>query len=152
MAIIRWKDRDLYDPWHDFRKLQSEINNLFDFDNLPTSTGLFDRTFSPAIDVIENSGDYTVTCELPGLDQKEIDVSIASNVLTIKGQKKDEYEEKKGKYYKKETWSGSFQRTLPLPTTVAADKIQAELKDGMLTIVLPKKEEAIPKQIAVNIK
>jgi len=152
MAIIRWKDRDAYDPWNDFRRLQNEINDLFDFDRLPSSTGLFDRSFSPAIDVVEGSNDYTVTCELPGLDQKEIDVSIASNVLTIKGQKKDEREEKKGKYYKKESWSGSFQRTLPLPTSVAADKVKADLKDGVLTIVLPKKEEAKPKQIAVNIK
>jgi len=152
MAMIRWKDRDVYDPWHDFKKLQNEINSLFDFDRLPTSTGLFDRSFSPAIDVIENTNDYTVACELPGLDQKEIDVSIASNVLTIKGQKKDEHEEKKGKFYKKESWSGSFQRTLPLPMSVEGDKIKAELKDGVLTIVLPKKEEVKPKQIAVSIK
>jgi len=152
MAIIRWKDRDVYDPWQDFKRLQNEINNLFDFDRMPTSTGLFDRSFSPVIDVIENTNDYTVTCELPGLDQKEIDVSIASNVLTIKGQKKDEHEDKKGKFYKKESWSGSFQRTLSLPMSVEGDKIKAELKDGILTIVLPKKEEAKPRQIAVNIK
>jgi len=152
MAIIRWKDRDAYDPWKDLKNLQKEINNLFDFGNLPASTGLFDRSFSPAIDVIENTNDYTVTCELPGLEQKDIDVSIASNVLTIKGQKKDEHEEKKAKFYKKESWSGSFQRTLPLPMTVEVDKIKAELKDGMLKVTLPKKEEAKPKQIAVNIK
>jgi len=152
MAIIRWKDRDVYEPWNEFRRLQSEINSLFDFDRLPTTTGLFDRSFSPAIDVIENAGDYTVTCELPGLEQKDIDVSIASNVLTIKGQKKDVHEEKKGKYFKKESWSGSFQRTLPLPTSVEGDKVKAELKEGVLTIVLPKKEEAKTKQIAVNIK
>jgi len=73
-------------------------------------------------------------------------------VLTIKGQKKDEREEKKGKYYKKESWSGSFQRTLPLPASIENDKIQAEFKEGILTITLPKKEEARTKQIAVNIK
>jgi len=152
MAIIRWKDRDLYDPWNDFKKLQNEINDLFDFDHLPSSSGLFDRSFSPAIDVVENTNDYTVTCELPGLDQKEIDVSIASNVLTLKGQKKDEHEEKKSKFYKKESWSGSFQRTLPLPMSVAAEKVKAELKDGILTVVLPKKEEVKPRQIAVSTK
>jgi len=152
MAIIRWKDRDMYDPWGDFKKLQNEINSLFDFDRFPATTGLFDRSFSPALDVIENSQDFTVKCELPGLDQKDIDVSIASNVLTIKGQKRDEREEKKGKYYKKESWSGSFQRTLPLPASIENDKIQAEFKEGILTITLPKKEEAKTKQIAVNIK
>jgi len=152
MAIIRWKDRDVNDPWSDFKKLQNEINNLFDFDAFPSTTGLFDRSFSPAVDVSENPNGYTVTCELPGLELKDIDVSIASNVLTIKGQKKDEKEEKKGKFFRKESWSGSFQRTLPLPISIDAEKIQAELKDGILSIVLPKKEEAKPKQIAVNIK
>jgi len=140
----------LYDPWNDFKNLQKEINNLFEFDRFPASTGLFDRSFSPAIDVVENANDYTVICEMPGLEQKEIDVSIASNVLTIKGQKKEE--ERKGKYFKKESWSGTFQRTLPLPTSVEADKIAATLKDGILTIVLPKKEEVKPKQIAVSVK
>jgi len=152
MAIIRWKDRDLYDPWGDFKKLQNEINSLFDLDRFPATTGLFDRSFSPAVDLVENPQDFTVSCELPGLDQKEIDVSIASNVLTIKGQKKNEREEKKGKYYRKESWSGSFQRTLPLPASVDGDKIKAELKNGILIIVLPKREEAKAKQIAVNVK
>ena len=93
-----------------------------------------------------------MTCELPGLEQKDIDVTIASNVLTIKGQRKNEWEEKRGKVYRKESWSGSFQRTLPLPTSVDGEKIKAELKDGILTITLPKREEAKPKQIAVNVK
>lgn len=152
MALIRWKDRDVYDPWSDFKKLQNEINSLFNFDSVPSATGIFDRNFSPAIDVIENSNDFTVTCELPGLEQKEIEVSIASNVLTIKGEKKSEQDDKKGKFYRKESWSGSFQRTLPLPASVETDKIQAELKDGLLTLLLPKKEEVKPKQITVNIK
>lgn len=158
MAIVRWKNRDLAspwgknDPWADFKSLQDEINELFDIDRFPTTAGLFDRSVSPAIDIVEGDHDFTVTCELPGLDQKDIDVSIASNVLTLKGQKKDEREEKKGKYYKKESWSGSFHRTLLLPASVSADKISAELKDGILTIILPKKEDAKPKQITVNIK
>ena len=152
MAIIKWKNRDLYDPWNDFRSLQSEINNLFELDRFPTSTGIFDRSVSPAIDVIENEHEYTVNCEIPGMEQKDIDVSIASNVLTIKGEKKTEQESKDGKYYKKETWSGSFQRTLPLPGSVDSGKISAKLKDGVLTVLLPKKEEAKPKQISVNVK
>ncbi|MBN1410247.1 MAG: Hsp20/alpha crystallin family protein [Spirochaetales bacterium] len=152
MAIVRWKNRDLYDPWADFKSLQDEINDLFDIDRFPSTTGLFDRSVSPAIDVIEGEHEFTVKCELPGMEQKDIDVSIASNILTIKGQKKNEVEEKKGKYYKKESWAGNFQRTLSLPSSVAADKISAELKDGILTIALPKKEEAKPKQIEVNIK
>jgi HSP20 family molecular chaperone IbpA len=71
--------------------------------------------------------------------------------LTIKGQKKGETEEKRGKYYRKESWSGSFHRTLPLPSLVDGDKITAQLSNGVLTITLPKREEAKPKQIAVNV-
>ena len=152
MALIRWKDRDLTDPWAELRNIQEEINSLFDLDRFPVTTGLFDRSVSPAIDVAEGTADFTVTCELPGLEQKDIDVTIASNVLTIKGQRKNEWEEKRGKVYRKESWSGSFQRTLPLPTSVDGEKIKAELKDGILTITLPKREEAKPKQIAVNVK
>jgi HSP20 family protein len=152
MALIKWKNRDVYNPWAEFKNLQDEINELFDIDRFPVASGLFDRSFSPAIDVIENEHEFNVTCELPGMEQKDIDVSVAANVLTIKGEKKDEREEKKGKYYRKEIWSGSFHRTLPLPATVELDKIGAQLKDGVLKITLPKKEEAKPKQITVSVK
>lgn len=152
MALIRWKNRDLDDPWTGLRNLQNEINDLFDLDRFPVERGLFDRSVSPAIDVVEGEQDFTVTCELPGLEQKDIDVLIASNVLTIKGEKKSEQEQKKGKYYRKESWSGSFQRTLSLPVSVDSEKTRAQLKDGILVITLPKKEEAKPKQISVNIK
>lgn len=152
MAMVRWKDRDLYDPWGNMRSLQEEINKLFDFDQFPSTTGLFDRNVSPPIDIIEGAREFSVLCELPGMEQKDIDLTIASNVLTVKGDKKSEHEETKGKYYRKESVSGSFQRTIPLPESVDPDKIQAVLKEGILTITLPKKEEAKPRQISVNVK
>ena len=152
MALVKWKNRNLYDPWAEMRTLQSEINDLFRNDRLPTTTGLFDRSVTPAIDFIEGENEFTVTCELPGLEEKDIDVSIASNVLTLKGRKNTENENKNGKYYKKETWTGSFQRTLALPQTVDSEKIGAQLKNGILRIVLPKKEESKPKQITVEIQ
>ena len=152
MALVKWKNRDIYDPWGDLRSLQNEINELFETDRFPGYTGLFDRNYSPSIDVIESENDYSVICELPGIEQKDVDLSIASNVLTIKGAKKGEREEKKGKYFRKESWSGSFQRTLPLPSSVDPEKVEAELKDGVLAVKLPKKEEAKPKSITVNIK
>ncbi len=151
MALVKWKNREVFDPWGDMKALQEEINELFDMDRFPRTAGLFERTFSPAIDVCENPNDCVVSCELPGIDKKENDISIASNVLTIKGQKKGETEEKRGKYYRKESWSGSFHRTLPLPSLVDGDKITAQLSNGVLTITLPKREEAKPKQIAVNV-
>jgi HSP20 family protein len=152
MAIIRWKKKDMYDPWSELDRLQDEINDLFDVDRFPTTSGLFDRPISPAIDVIENPENYKVICELPGIDLEDIDVSITSNVLTIKGEKKEDKEEKKGRYYRKESCAGGFQRTLSLPGSVEADKVKAEFKNGIMSITLPKKEEAKPKQITVNIK
>jgi len=152
MAIVKWKNPKLYDPWADLKNLQNEINDLFNYDRMPSSTGLFDRNVTPAIDFVEGENDYTVKCELPGLEQKDVDVSIASNVLTIKGSKEENREEKKGKYYKKEIWSGSFQRTISLPSSVDSSKIFALLKDGVLSITLPRKEETKPKQISVNVK
>lgn len=152
MALVRWKNKDLYDPWANLKSIQNEINDLFDIDRPPTTTGLFDRSVSPDIDVIEGEQNFTVFCELPGLDPKDVDVSVASNVITIKGEKKGEKEEKQGRFFKKESWSGAFQRTLPLPSSVDVEKIEATLKDGILTVTLPKKEEAKPKQITVNAK
>jgi HSP20 family protein len=152
MALIKWKNRDPYDPWSDIRTLQEEINDLFDIDRFPPISGLFDRSNSPSIDIVEGENDFTVACELPGLEQKDIDLSIVSNVLTIKGDKKNERETRNGKYYKKETWSGSFQRTLSLPSSVDPERVNAQLKDGILTVSLPKKEEAKPKQISVNVR
>ncbi|OQY32956.1 MAG: heat-shock protein Hsp20 [Spirochaetaceae bacterium 4572_59] len=152
MAIVKWKNKNLYDPWAELTNLQSEINELFNYDRLPSTTGLFERSVTPAINFVEKENEYTVTCELPGLEEKDIDVSIASSVLTIKGNKKGSSEEKKGKYYKREIWSGGFQRTLSLPHMVDSEKISADLKDGMLTVSLPKKEEMKPKQISVKVK
>jgi HSP20 family protein len=93
-----------------------------------TSHGLFNRPVSPAIDIVKSADVFKVVCELPGIDLKDIDVSITSNVLTIKGEKKVEKEEKKGKYYRKKSRSGSFQRTLSLLTSADAEKVAAELK------------------------
>ena len=152
MALLQWRNNDLYDPWRDMQSLQNEINRLFDLERTPASTGLFDRSVSPSIDIIEDEQCLTVLCELPGMEQKDIDLTIASNVLTIKGEKKQESEEKEKKFYRKESISGSFQRTLSLPETVDGENVSAVLKDGILTIVLQKKEEAKPRQISVHVK
>lgn len=152
MALVRWKDREL-EPVATFDWLQEQINDLFeDFGRWPTTKGLFDRTISPAVDVIEGPDRYTVECELPGMTQKDIDVSIASGVLTIKGEKKGQHEDKGGKVYREETWEGSFQRTLSLPRNVDADKVEASYNDGVLRISVPKSEAAKAKRIALKAK
>lgn len=154
MALIQRRNRDVYSPWDEMRRLQEEINDLFNFDTLPSKRSLFERSVSPSIDVVENDNSFVATCELPGIKEKDIDVNLASNVLTIKGSKSEvkEEKEKNGKYYRKESQSGSFQRTLPLPSAVDPDKVKAEMSNGILTIELPKSEESKPKQIAVDVK
>ncbi len=153
MALVRWKERTPYDPWADLQKLQSEINDLFDVGARSENAGLFDRSVSPPVDIIESEHDFSIICELPGLEQKDIDLSITSNIITIKGEKKGKNELKeKGKLYKKESWSGSFQRTLSMPESIDSEKIKAELSNGILTINVLKKEEMKAKQIAVKVK
>jgi HSP20 family protein len=152
MAITRWRRGGLIDPVDEMDQLQREINRLFDFDNDESVRGLFDRSVAPAMDVEETADEFWVTCDLPGVERSDIDVSIANNILTVKGHKKAYREKDEGRVYRNETWSGDFQRTLSLPNAADPDKISAELKNGVLTIRLPKREEVKPKQISVNVK
>jgi HSP20 family protein len=129
--------------------MREEFDRFFGLE--PMISGLFDRVKSPAIDVVEKDDAFVVTCDLPGVEMKDLEVNIANNVLTIKGEKKDSREVKDAKVYRQESWFGSFQRTLSLPDIVDPDKIEAVMKDGVLKITLPKKEEVKPKQIAVKV-
>lgn len=150
MALVRWRDRDL-DPGDTLDWLQDQVNDLFlGFPQLPLARGLFDRTASPPVDVIETPDLYVVECDLPGMDQKDIDVSIASGVLTIKGEKKGPEGAKGNKVYRDETWHGSFQKTLSLPQNVEPDKVEARYADGVLSIGVPKSEQARAKKIALK--
>ncbi len=147
MAIIRW-NQGFPDPFREMERIQEEINRLFNFSRIPESAGIFDRAVSPAIDIVENNDSFIVTSDLPGVKPGDLEISVTENVLTIKGEKKAENE--KARVYRKETWEGSFQRTVSMPMSVDADKVEASLKDGVLTLVLPKREEHKPKQISVK--
>ena len=151
MALIRWFDRDL-EPTSTFDWLQRQINDLFQFPRLPEVQGLFDRRVSPALDVVEHADHFEVACDLPGLDQKDVDITVSSGVLTIRGEKKQERKSEKAKVYRKETWEGSFQRTISLPSTVDSEKVEASYRDGVLRVRLPKKEEAKTRRIELKSK
>lgn len=151
MDVVRWKKNGMLDPVGQFDQLQDEINRLFDFDRFDSGSGLFDRTMSPALDVIERDDDFVISCDLPGVVEKDVDVSIAENVLTIKGEKAQTRELKERKVYRRESWAGTFQRTLSLPKGVNPDGISALLSNGVLTITLPKREEVKPRQISVKV-
>ncbi|MEM5948340.1 Hsp20/alpha crystallin family protein [Spirochaetia bacterium 38H-sp] len=139
------------DWFTDLEKIQDEINRVFDL-VWPESTGLFDRPMVPTMDVVETDNEVIVSCDLPGVTEKDIDITLTNNVLTIKGEKKEEEEKKDKNYYRKESWSGAFQRTISLPDSIDANKVKAELKNGVLTINIAKQEEKKPKKIAVQIK
>jgi HSP20 family protein len=107
------------------------------------NTGGFNAlgSFTPAINVAESDRDYKVTAELPGMDEQDIELSLHRDHLTIKGEKKQEHEEKGNGYHRVERSYGSFQRTVPLPQEVDADKVEANFQKGVLTITLPKLPE-----------
>jgi len=147
MELTKWRNNDLLDPMGEFERLQDEINRLFDW-TYPSNRGLFDRSLSPAVDVIEREDEILLQCDLPGVDRDDLDLSISRNVITIKGEKKGEQEQSEDKKtYRKETWSGAFQRTISLPETVDPEKIEANMKNGVLTVKLAKREGEVRRML-----
>jgi HSP20 family protein len=133
--------REERDP---FLALQHEMNQLFDDfwgGSWLTPYGASEREwsmFSPQVDVVETDTEVKVQAELPGLEEKDFEVSVSQDTLTIRGEKKQEQEEKGRNYYRAERSYGSFQRSIPLPRNVDADRVSAEFTKGVLTISLPK--------------
>jgi len=110
-------------------------------------------TFNRTASLILNPEDeFVIKAEIPGVDKKDIDITIEDNVLTIKGEKKFEKEEKKENYLRAERFYGTFRRSFTLPASVDKDKIKAKLDKGVLTIEIPKKEETKPKKISIDVK
>jgi len=105
-----------------------------------------------ALDVFESADDVTVQASLPGIKPQEVDISITGDVLTIKGEKSEETEEKQGNYHLRERRYGAFQRSVSLPAAVQADKADAVFENGVLTLTLPKVEEVKPKSIKIKTK
>ena len=120
--------------------------NLFDaFFNdsrLPAAASTNSASFSPRVDVQESDNAYEISVELPGLEDKDVELTIVDGILTLKGEKSAEKEEKEGNYYRKERVYGRFERSFRLPDEVEADKVEANFKNGVLTVGLPKSEEA----------
>jgi HSP20 family protein len=154
--------------WRPIENLRHEIDRLFNnFDRTlwhsPLGRSMLDVAASwphepvwaaaPPVDIAETDKAYEITAELPGLDEKNIEVKFADRLLTIKGEKLDEKEEKKKDYYLNERHFGSFQRSFQVPDGVDVDKIEANFKKGILTVTLPKSEQArnAAKNIAVKV-
>jgi len=152
--------------WPPFWNLRREIDRLFDdigvgFWRSPLRSAFAVEPFwqremtsaaAPAVDVVESEKAYEVTAELPGMDEKNIEVKLANGNLTIKGEKQEEKEEKKKDYYLQERHFGSFERCFQVPETVDANKIEATFNKGVLRVTLPKKPEAQKPEKKIEVK
>jgi HSP20 family protein len=154
MAIVRFRPfSQAVDSFRDFGDMQAEVNRLFDnFLGRPTHqhAGL-ERVWAPAVDMYETKDALVVAAELPGLVEKDIHLSIVGDVLNVRGERHWNQEVKQENYYRGERWYGKFERSLPLPMPVQADKVTATYRDGVLTITLPKVEEIRPKEIKIDV-
>ncbi len=146
MDLIQWK------PFREVSRLRSEMDRLWDEYFGAGRRGLqpLEEAWLPAVDVSESEDKITVKAEIPGLEAKDIDISMSGDTLTIKGEKKTETEEKEENYHVVERSYGSFRRAMKLPALVDADRVEATYKNGVLTVVLPKKEEVKPKAIEIK--
>jgi HSP20 family protein len=153
--------------WRPFEGLRREIDHLFeDFDRgflrPPARRSGFDIgplwgraarwEAEPAVDIVEKEKAYEITAELPGMDEKNIEVKLSNGGLTIRGEKQEEREEKRRDYYLHERNFGAFERSFTLPEGVDADKIEASFKKGVLTVTLPKRPEAIVPEKKIQVK
>ena len=144
-------------PWRPFGReistLRREMDDLFGrfFGEFPL-TRRRTEGWAPSVDISETKDGFVVKAELPGLDAKDVNVSISEDMLTIKGEKKKEEEEKDENHHYVERYYGSFQRTFQLPSSVKTEKIDASFDKGVLKVTLPKKPEAKKKEIEVKVK
>ena len=150
--------------WHPLENLRREMERVFEefdwrnpllrlaFDLGPLWRRELSWTQSPAVDVIEKDNSYEISAELPGLDETNVEVKVASGALTIRGVKKEEKEEKRKDYYLSERRYGSFERRFQIPPGVDAGKIEASFKRGVLTVTLPKTAEAQKAEKSIDVK
>jgi HSP20 family protein len=145
-VITRW------DPFREFNTLQDRINHLFrESAANGRDEALTTSNFAPPVDVYEDEHNVTLKIEVPGIDEKDLDIRVENNTLTVHGERKFEKEEKEENYRRVERQYGSFTRNFTLPTTVDSESISADYDKGVLKITLAKKAEAKPKQIKVNV-
>lgn len=160
MAIMKWRRASSpettgsLDALDALERFQEEMDRWISWSRYPEASGLFDRSLYPALDVVEGPEGCTVWADVPGLDKKDLDLSITANVLTLKGEKKapEKATKDKSRTFRDETWTGNFQRSISLPDTVDTAKVTAEFRDGVLKITFAKKPEHKPRQIPVLVK
>ncbi|HLY42228.1 MAG TPA: Hsp20/alpha crystallin family protein [Terracidiphilus sp.] len=145
MTITRW------DPFRDVIALQNRVNSLFRDFNDGGDSALTTASFVPAVDIYEDAQKVVLKLEVPGIEEKDLDVRVENATLTVKGERKFEKEEKEENFHRIERRYGSFYRAFTLPQTVDTEHVDASYQAGVLKLELKKKPEAQPKQIKVNV-
>lgn len=145
MSMIRW------DPFDDLASLRESMDKLFEefFTRRPHGQAL--TAWQPAVEVFETDSDVVIRAELPGIDPKNVDITVTNDTLTLKGEARAEHEEKSRNYVQRELRYGAFIRTLALPDGVKGDLAKASYKNGILEIRVPKSERAKPKSVKVEV-
>jgi HSP20 family protein len=152
MALIRFRPfSQALDASRELTDIQSQMNRLFDnFLGQPVTSGVMERAWAPAVDVYETKDAVVVTAELPGLNEKEIQLAITDDVLTIRGERQWSDEARGASHYRQERWFGKFERVIALPIPVDTGKVKATYRDGVLTVTLPKSEGLKPREIKID--
>jgi len=146
MAIVRWGSNP--EEVSDFDRLRQEVNRLFNV--FGSSTEPFVSRVYPALNLTDDGNNFYVRAELPGVDPESLEISVVEGQLLIRGERKIEPEEQKTGYHRRERESGFFRRTMTLPARVDPGKVSADMKSGVLTVILPRSEEAKPRKISVK--
>ena len=145
-SITRW------DTYSGLSGLQEQVNRLFEstFPRRADNSAL--TTWAPAVDIYETENELVLKADLPAIDEKDLDIRIENNTLTVRGERKFEKQVNEDSYLRVERSYGSFSRSFSLPNTINTEAIRAEYKNGVLTVQMPKRAESKPKQVKVNVE
>ncbi|RKX91019.1 MAG: Hsp20/alpha crystallin family protein [Spirochaetes bacterium] len=150
MNLIEWKKPGFNSALSELDLLQNELSRFFDSDFMDSR--YFGRSSVPAVDFAEDDDNFYLFMDIPGVDKKDIDLTISRNVLIIKGEKKNLKNVDQEKVYHNEIWYGTFERSITLPDMADDSSVKADLKDGVLVVTIAKKESVKPRQIEVKVK
>jgi len=143
-SVIRW------DPFRNISGLQEQVNRLFESNLRGRTDESALTTWAPAVDIYETENELVMKADLPDVVEKDIDIHVENNMLTVRGERKFEQKVKEENYLRVERAYGAFSRSFSLPNTVNTDAITAEYKNGVLTVVMPKRAESKPKQVKIT--
>jgi HSP20 family protein len=154
MAIVRWNpSKDLLNIEREFNRMFNSFNKSFGFGDSDDELAEYENAvWAPLTDISEDEDNFVLKLDLPGIKKENVKINYENGQLSISGERKHEFEKKNAKFHRVERSYGKYFRSFNLPSKIQEDKIDAEFKDGQLTITVPKSEEAKPKQIEVKVK